>query len=218
MPLGITNTGDNGQVCLMSDSLLDREAYRLVLVEKLGMDVGAVCRFTPVAVWEAMRTKPRLLLAIADRPSATIREAIEIVARLRKDVFILVASASDDEPVLRDWGRCGIHGYVLKEGGFKELQKAIAVGLRGDAYFSSGVRQAITSSGAATDGQRRLSRREIELVPLLARGLTLRDAARKLGVAYKTADAYRTSMLRKLRLKDRVELARWAIREGIVEP
>ena len=218
MPTGTAHVSRNGQICLMSDSLLDREAYRLVLAERLRQDLGVVCGFSPVAVWEAMRTQPRLMVVVADRPSSSIREAIEIVSRLRKDVYILVVSAISDEPILRDWGRCGVHGYVLKDGGYKELQKAIATGLRGDAYFSSGARQAVAAAGAAKDGLRLLARREVELLPLLARGLTLRDAASQLGIAYKTADAYRTSLLRKLRLKDRVELARWAIREGIVEP
>jgi DNA-binding NarL/FixJ family response regulator len=53
---------------------------------------------------------------------------------------------------------------------------------------------------------------------LLARGLTLREAASKMTVSYKTADSYRTSLLRKLGLRDRVDLARYAIREHIVEP
>ena len=63
-----------------------------------------------------------------------------------------------------------------------------------------------------------LSQREVELLPLLARGLKLRDAAHKMMVSYKTADSYRTSLLRKLGIRDRVELARYAIRERIIDP
>ncbi|WP_320046874.1 response regulator transcription factor [uncultured Ilyobacter sp.] len=217
MPTGTAHVSHSGQTCLMSDSLLDREAYRLVLTEKLHVELGAVCGFSPVAVWEAMRSKPRVLVLVADRPSAAIREAIEIVSRLRKDLFILVVSGLSDEPILRDWGRCGIHGYMLKDGGYQELRTAIAAAGAGDPYYSAGVRQIISKGSGGKDGVRLLSRREAELLPLLARGMTLRDAAGELGIAYKTADAYRTSLLRKLRLKDRVELARWAIREGIVE-
>ena len=64
----------------------------------------------------------------------------------------------------------------------------------------------------------RLSRRETELLPLLARGLTLRDAAATMSISYKTADSYRSSLLRKLNIRDRVELARYAIRQRIIEP
>jgi DNA-binding NarL/FixJ family response regulator len=70
----------------------------------------------------------------------------------------------------------------------------------------------------AADGLQTLSRREAELLPLLARGMTLREASEKMSVSYKTADSYRTSLLRKLGVRDRVELARLAIRERIIDP
>lgn len=62
-----------------------------------------------------------------------------------------------------------------------------------------------------------LSPREMELLPLLAAGLTLHAAAKKLGITYKTADSYRSNLLRKLGIRDRIQLARFAIREGIIE-
>lgn len=64
---------------------------------------------------------------------------------------------------------------------------------------------------------RGLSRRELELLPLLADGMTLQAAAERLGITYKTADSYRSNMLRKLGLRDRIQLARFAIREGVIQ-
>jgi len=80
------------------------------------------------------------------------------------------------------------------------------------------VRAAIEKGQGAARGLATLSQREIELLPLLARGMTLREAASKMAVSYKTADSYRTSLLRKLGVRGRVELARLAIRERIIEP
>lgn len=65
---------------------------------------------------------------------------------------------------------------------------------------------------ARANGSPRLSRRETELLPLLARSLTLRDAAVQM------ADSYRSNLLRKLGIRDRVELARYAIRQQIIQP
>lgn len=62
-----------------------------------------------------------------------------------------------------------------------------------------------------------LSPREMELLPLLAAGQTLQAAARKLGITYKTADSYRSNLLRKLGIRDRIQLARFAIRAGIID-
>ena len=141
-----------------------------------------------------------------------------MIPRLRKQTRILVASASVDETVLKDWGRCGIDGYVVKDGGVEDLRAAIDAVRSGGTYFSAGVREAIERGQDSTNGFDTLSQREAELLPLLARGMTLREAASRMTVSYKTADSYRTSLLRKLGVRDRVELARLAIRERIIDP
>jgi DNA-binding NarL/FixJ family response regulator len=63
-----------------------------------------------------------------------------------------------------------------------------------------------------------VSPRERELLRLLAKGLSLKEAASVLGISYKTADKQKASLMTKLDIHDRVQLARFAIREGLVEP
>jgi DNA-binding NarL/FixJ family response regulator len=65
---------------------------------------------------------------------------------------------------------------------------------------------------------RMLSPRERELLRVLAKGVSLKEAAAILGISYKTADKQKASLMAKLDIHDRVELARYAIREGLVEP
>jgi DNA-binding NarL/FixJ family response regulator len=210
--------GTDAIICLLGPSALDRRAYRLLLQQELRLTVAAESGFEPVGVWTAMRAKPDLVVVTADRPSPQVRDAVQMIPRLRKQTRILVASLSVDETVLKDWGRCRIHGYVVKDGGLEELQSAIEAVLADQSYHSAGVRETIEKGRQAANGLALLSQREIELLPLLARGLTLREAASRMTVSYKTADSYRTSMLRKLGLRDRVELARFAIRERIIDP
>ena len=62
-----------------------------------------------------------------------------------------------------------------------------------------------------------LSPRESELLPLLARGMKLRDSAARMSITYKTADSHRTRLMRKLGVQSRVELARYAIRKHIID-
>ncbi|MFQ5806317.1 MAG: LuxR C-terminal-related transcriptional regulator [Phycisphaerae bacterium] len=205
-------------IYLMGPSALDRQAYRLLLQHESHLNVAVESDFAPVAVWAAMRAKPDLALVTADRATPEVHDAVQMIPRLRKQTRILVASASVDEAVLKDWGRCGIDGYVVKDGGVEELRPAVVAVLMGKSYFSAGVREAIEKGRTAVDGLSTLSPRESELFPLLARGMTLREAASKMTVSYKTADSYRTSLLRKLGVRDRVELARLAIRERIIDP
>jgi DNA-binding NarL/FixJ family response regulator len=210
--------GSDAIIYLLGPSALDRRAYRVLLREDLDRCVAIESGFTPVAVWAAMRGEPDLALVTADRAPAEVRDAIQMIPRLRKETRILVVSASMDEAVLKDWGRCEIHGYVVKDGDLEELRPAIEAVLSGRTYFSKGVREAIQAGRTSANGFQSLSPREAELLPLLARGMTLRAAASSMAVSYKTADSYRTSLLRKLGIHDRVELARYAIRERIIDP
>lgn len=204
------------RVCLLGNSALDRLAYRLLVAEQLGYTVAAESDFTPAAVWIALRSKPQIVLLNADMACTEATDAARMITRLLPTARIVVVGASVDPMHIQAWSRCTIHGYVVKDGGVAELKAALQAATQKRPYYSEGVRDIVRS--AARNGAPKLSRREAQLLPLLARGLSLRDAALKMTVSYKTADSYRTNLLRKLGLHDRVELARYAIRERIIEP
>lgn len=163
-----------------------------------------------------MRKPPRLTLVCADEPSREVCDAIRMVAHLNSPTAILVFSAVVDPPLLSGWRGCPLRGYVVKDDSLDDLAQGIQALLAGGTFFSAGARAALVETDGAT--RNRLSRRESELLPLLARGCSLRDAAERMAISYKTADSYRTSLLRKLGLRDRVQLTRFAIREKIVDP
>lgn len=204
-------------IYLMASNALDRRAYRLLLKEELGREVLVESDFSPVAVWSAIRSNPRITLVLSDRVTGEVRDAVEMIPRLDRDTRVLVVSAVMDPTVLQSWSPCGLSGYVVKHGGTEELATALAAIERGEPYFSDGTEQLIRRRTRARDGSVKLSRREAELLPLLARGLPLRDAAAQLNISYKTADSYRTSLFRKVGVRDRVELSRYAIRERIID-
>lgn len=207
-------------LCLLGPSRLDRLAYRLLLKQHLGWDLAADADFVPTAVWTALRTKPDAVLIDAGGPTSPAVEAAVIISRLRPSARVLVMGNAVDPLQLQAWRHAKIHAYVVKDAGLDELRRALREVLAARSYFSEGVRRAIQQDRDRGTGanKTRLSRRESELLPLLARGLPLREAAQQMTVSYKTADSYRTSLLRKLGLRDRVELARYAIRERIVDP
>jgi DNA-binding NarL/FixJ family response regulator len=205
------------RVCLLGNSVLDRQAYRLLVSERLGYTVAAESDFTPATVWIALRSKPEIVLLNADTASGEATDAARMIGRLLPAARIVVVGASVDPMQIQAWSRCTIHGYVVKDGGAAELKAALQAAAQKRQYYSEGVRD-IVRRATRNGGAPKLSRREAELLPLLARGLSLRDAALKMTVSYKTADSYRTNLLRKLGLHDRVELARYAIRERIIEP
>lgn len=202
---------------LMARTPLDRQAYRHLLRTELKLEIAAESDFTPIAVWTALRLRPHIVIVNADRPAPDVADAVQMITRLQPQVQVLILSDTVDPTLVEAWARCPMHGYVVKGGGVDELRHALTALAHGRPYFSAGIKPALDRAARPVDGTRRLSRRETELLPLLARGLSLRDAAARMAVSYKTADSYRTSLLRKLGVKDRVELARYAIRERIID-
>jgi DNA-binding NarL/FixJ family response regulator len=158
------------------------------------------------------------VLVEVDCSSRERLEAVQLLKRLLPTAKTLLVSALSDPAQLKAWGCCSITGCVAKSGGIEELRAAINAVLAGNTYFSSGTDSVLRRGRQIRTQIANLSRREAELLPLLAKGCTLREAAAQLSVAYKTADSHRTNLLRKLGLHDRVELARFAIREGLVAP
>jgi DNA-binding NarL/FixJ family response regulator len=216
--MSVDNAGGEKRIHLMGHSVLDRLAYRHLLSAELRQEIEVESGFTPTAVWTAMRSKPDVVLVEADVPTSEVTDALQMVARLRPEARILIISAAVEPALVESWGRCPMHGYVVKDGGLAEFREAVAAIVDGESYYSVGTRPALERGASRANGRAQLSRRESELLPLLARGLTLREAACRMAISYKTADSYRTSLLRKLDVHDRVGLARYAIRKRIIEP
>lgn len=210
------NATYDATVYLLSASVLDRRALALLLREEMGLHVAISSDFVPTSIWDALRQSPDLIIVNCDTPSSQVLDAVQMIPRLEPDAKILVLSAAVDPLTVNGWSRCALKGYVVKDGDIPEVKTAVDQILAGGEYFSSGVRRAVNQE-IEKNGVAKLSRREAELLPLIAQGLKLRDAAREMSVSYKTAESYRTSLLRKLGVKDRVELTRYAIREKIIE-
>ncbi len=197
---------------------LERRAFALLLTEELGVEVALESDFTPTSVWAAVRKNPDLVIVVADRPTTGVLDVVEMIIQLCPDAPLLVISAASEAGQLELWSHCNLGGYLVKSGDAAELRLALDTVRAGRRYYSPPVADAFKHIGTANNGLAKLSRREAELLPLLARGMTLREAAEVMEVSYKTADSYRTNLLRKVGVHDRVQLTRYAIRKHIIEP
>jgi DNA-binding NarL/FixJ family response regulator len=216
MPYG--NGNAEPVIYLLAQHALDRAAYRALLAAELGCRVTVESGLAPTSVWAAMRTNPALVIVAADSPQRPVCDVLHMVARLRPETRILVVTDATRPGQIEAWSRCPLHGYVGKDDGVDELRAAVRALLDGREHYSAAFADALTRAAARPPSMPQLSPRETELLPLLARGVTLRDAAGQMGVSYKTADGYRSSLLRKLGVHDRVQLARLAIRQRIIDP
>jgi DNA-binding NarL/FixJ family response regulator len=165
-------------------------------------------------------------LAILDvaMPGLTgLQAAREITAR-RRDLPILILSMYDREQYFFEALAAGASGYVLKRQADRDILEACRAALRGQPFIYPRVMSTLMQRYLehVDRGQRPergpLTPRETEIVKLIAENHTSREIADLLVISPKTVERHRANLLDKLGMGDRVEVTRYAIREGLVEP
>ncbi len=215
-PLSILIVDDHGVVREGLSSLLSKEPdFRILGVAENADD----------AVTKAVQMHPDIVLMDIDMPGLSCFDAIQIIrSRVAATRFILLTGYEHDEHLAQAL-RVRVNGFVTKSEGRTALLEALRAVAAGRVYFSPEVMNRLVVEGneirLSNPPKSRLatlSPRERELLRVLAKGLSLKEAASVLGISYKTADKQKASVMAKLDIHDRVELARYAIREGLVEP
>jgi DNA-binding NarL/FixJ family response regulator len=132
-------------------------------------------------------------------------------------------SMHDSEQFLFEALKAGASGYVLKSAADTDIVDAIRAAMRGDSYlYPSAVTTLVRDRlehGARDDGQFEvLTPRELEVLKLIAEAHTSKEIASMLFISIKTVERHRQNILDKLGMRDRVELTRYAMRRGLIQP
>ena len=165
-------------------------------------------------------------LAVLDvaMPRMTGLQAARRLRELRPEMKLLMLSMYESEQYLFEALRAGAAGYVLKSAADQDLVEACRAVMRGEPFLYPRDVPALVREhlDATTAGGRLpnalLTARETEIVKLIAEGYTSQQIADLLVIAPKTVESHRANILQKLAMRDRVELTRYAIRAGLVEP
>jgi DNA-binding NarL/FixJ family response regulator len=202
------------KILVADDHGIVRSGLKMLIDRQDGMNVVAEAGDGVDAVEQAQRTRPDVAILDVAMPRMTgIQAAREIRAHC-PCTAVLLLSMHDDERYVHDALRAGASGYVLKRQADAELIEAVRA-VAGGGRFVSAI------PGADLDGARDadpLTPRELDVVKLIAEAYTNRQIAEILKVSEKTVESHRANVLSKLGMRDRVELARYAIKRGLVEP
>jgi DNA-binding NarL/FixJ family response regulator len=147
-------------------------------------------------------------------------EATRAIRESAPEVSVLMLSMHDEDRYLFEALKAGASGYVLKRAADRELIDAIRAVERGEPFLTPEAQRALIRDvldGGEGRGEE-LTPREEEVVKLVAEAHTNKEIADILGLAEKTAENHRSNAMRKLGMRDRVELVRYAIRRGLIEP
>lgn len=197
----------------------DHEMVRAGISGGLPADIEVVGQAADVAqaVAAIKRAGPDVVLLDVHLPGGNAQAVLEQVGESSRFLALSVSDASED---VIGVVRLGARGYVTKDITADALATAIRQVAAGDAVFSPRlagfVLDAFTGTAAQTDEELdRLTARERDVMRLIARGYTYREAAEELFVSVKTIETHMSAVLRKLQLSNRRELARWAKGRGL---
>ena len=212
------------RILLADDHAVVRRGLRLVLDAEPDLEVVAEAADGAEAVRLALL--PSVDLAVIDitMPRMTGLQAARELQRRRPELPLLVLSMHENERYLYEALKAGASGYVVKTVADKDLVEACRAAIRGERFLYPGALTPLIADylhRARNDQPLReepLTAREQEVVKLVAEGYTNRQIAEALVISNKTVERHRANILEKLGMRDRVELTRYAIRHGLVEP
>jgi DNA-binding NarL/FixJ family response regulator len=209
------------RILLADDHGIVRSGIRLLLERHADFEVVAEADDGAEAVELALATRPDLCVLDVSMPRLTgLQAAREIRAQLPQ-ARVLMLSMHDDERYLFEALKAGASGYVLKREADTDLVGAIRAVHRGEAFLTTAAERSLIRQWRADGAEGPeipLTPREEEVVKLIAEAHTNAQIAEILHLSEKTVESHRANVLRKLGMRDRVQLVRYAIRRGLIEP
>jgi len=208
------------RILLADDHALVRHGLRMVLNAEPDLEVVAEAGDGAEAVELGLREDLHLAVLDVMMPRKTGLQAAAELSRRRPDLRLLMLSMHDSEQYLFEALKAGAGGYVLKTAADRDLVEAVRAAMRGEPFLypaavTALIRDYLVRGETPADP---LSPRELEVVKLIAEALTSDQIAQQLSISRRTVDRHRENILAKLGMRDRVELTRYAIRRGLIDP
>jgi DNA-binding NarL/FixJ family response regulator len=212
------------RILLADDHEVVRDGLRMVLDSVPDLQVVAEAGDGAEAVERALAEEVDLAVLDVSMPRMTGLQAAHELTRRRPELRVLMLSMHDDERYFFEALKAGASGYVLKTAANQDLIEGCRAALRGEPFLypaavTALVRDYLDRARGGEEGpEDMLTKRELEIVKMIAEGNTSEEIAAALSISRKTVDRHRANVLAKLGMRNRVELTRYAIRRGLVEP
>jgi DNA-binding NarL/FixJ family response regulator len=212
------------RILLADDHAVVRRGLRLVLDAQPDLEVVAEAGDGAQAVELARSTDLDLAVLDVAMPRLTGLQAAAALTQEHAALRVLMLSMYDSEQYLYEALRAGASGYVLKSAADRDLVEACRAAMRGEPFLypaaiTALIRDYLQRARAGDEvPEDPLSPRELEVLKLIAEAYTSDQIAQQLSISRRTVDRHRENILAKLGMRDRVELTRYAIRRGLIEP
>jgi DNA-binding NarL/FixJ family response regulator len=208
------------RILLADDHALVRRGLRLILDAEPDLTVVAEAADGAQAVELARPADVDLAILDIAMPRMTGLQAAREISQRSPEIRVLILSMYDNEQYLFEALKAGASGYVLKSVADQDLLAACRAAMRGEPFLYPAAVTALIRDFLRRDHlpDSLLTPREEQIVKLIAEGNSAKQIADTLVISVKTVDRHRANILAKLGLRDRLDLARYAIRAGLIEP
>jgi DNA-binding NarL/FixJ family response regulator len=216
------------RILLIDDQPLFRGAIAALLAGQPDMEVVGEAENGLVGVEQARALRPDLVILDVDMPVMNGVEAVRLIREQVMDVKVIMLTVSDSDDHVLDALRNGAHGYLLKDLRPEQLYDMIRSVMRNETPISPAVAgrllreiresgpQRVTSPSA--QDTRTVTPRELEILRLVAEGLSNKEIARKLVITEGTVKNHIHNALEKLHMGNRIQAAAYVIRHGLGSP
>lgn len=207
------------RILLADDHPIVRRGLRDLLESEPDLRVVAEASDGAEAVRLAGEAEIELAILDITMPRMTGLQAAAALAARPDAPKLLMLSMHENEQFAFEALRAGASAFVLKTSADRELVAACRAVLRGETFLHAGAVGALVRAQLAGEPRSdQLTPREVGVLKLVAEGHTSQEIADTLCISIKTVHRHRASLLDKLKLRDRVDLTRYAIKRGLVEP
>jgi DNA-binding NarL/FixJ family response regulator len=211
------------RILLTDDHTLFRQGIHNLLAGEPDIEVAGEAGNATEAVAMALQTRPDVVLMDVGMPGMSSFEATRQIRKERPEIRVLFLSMYDDEDYVSECVEIGASGYVLKESPADQLLNAIREVHRGGKYLSPRLLTRLVDDmrvqGGTSMRQPRfgmLTKREREVIKLLAEGRSVKEIATGFDLSVKTVEAHKFNLMRKLDLHNKAQLVQYAIQKKII--
>lgn len=209
------------KIVLVDDHQMFREGLRFVLSQVPDFDVTGTAANGLEYLKLLETTVPDVVLMDIGMPLMDGVQATEKTTELFPSVNVIALSMFSDQEYYHKMVAAGVKGFLIKEAGIDELQKAIRSVIQGNAYFSQELLRNIivTISNVKVSGHdpMQLTKREEEVLQMICKGYTTKEISDLLFISQKTVEGHKTNLLSKTNSKNAINLVLYAFKNKLVE-
>ena len=207
------------RILLADDHVTVRHGLKLLIDSQADMTVISEASDGNSAIQNAIALKPDVIVMDISMPGMNGLAATRALKQKQPDVIIVTLTRHGDDAYVQELLRAGVSGYVLKQSPPAELLQAIRAAAAGGQYLDSALTARVTARllGRADKVNKpaaTLSERESEVLRLIASGYSNKEIAARLSLSVKTVEAHKANAMRKLDLRGRIDIVKYALLQG----